>query len=211
MDLNKDIKTINYLSQAGQDKWVVETLENKEKGYFLDIGAYDGKDISNTYVLENDFGWDGICIDADPINYEKLINTRNVKSINCAVSNENGTVNFVSSGAGGHVSDNGRQVVQSKTLETILKENNCPKVIDYISLDIEGYEHKALEGFPFSEYEFVLMTVEHNLYLGESENKNNIKDILTKNGYIIFKENVENVGDDPFEDWYINPKYVNYK
>lgn len=202
------MENIKYISQALQDKWVIEMLNEKKNGYFLDIGAYDGLDISNTYILEKDFNWNGLCIDADPINYEKLIKNRNVKSINCAVSNKSGFVNFFSNGAGGHISDSGNKNIEAKTLRELLKENNCPKTIDYISLDIEGYEYNALEEFPFDEYDFILMTVEHNLYLGDSTNKEKIKNILSKNGYIVFKENVINIGNDPFEDWYINPKYI---
>ena len=201
------MKDIKYISQAGQDKWVIETLDINN-GYFLDIGAYDGIDISNTYILEKEFNWDGICVDADPNNFKKLTNVRGVTCINCAVSNKPGIVNFTSQGAGGHINPNGNQSIEAKTLRMILKENNCPKIIDYISLDIEGYETKALEGFPFDEYEFKLMTVEHNLYLGDKTNKDKIKEILLNNGYVIFKEDVINVGDDPFEDWYINPKYI---
>lgn len=208
-EINKNnMEEIKYYSQANQDRWVVDMLNHKKNGFFLDVGAFDGVDISNTYVLEKKFNWDGICIDADPVNFKKLTKERNVTCINCAVSNESGTIDFSGNkGAGSHVSENGSQSIESKTMEDILRQNNCPKIIDYISLDIEGHEVKALEKFPFDEYEFKLMTVEHNLYLGDKEHKNKIKEILLKNGYKIYKEDVINIGNDPFEDWYINPKY----
>jgi CRISPR/Cas system-associated protein Cas5 (RAMP superfamily) len=41
-------------------------------------------------------------------------------------------------------------------------------------------------------------------------NKNKMKQILLDNNYILVRENVENVGNDPFEDWFMNPKYINY-
>ena len=61
--------------------------------------------------------------------------------------------------------------------------------------------------FPFSEYKFILMTVEHNLYLGSDVNKKKINEILAKNGYSIYRENVEHMGYQ-FEDWYINNNYL---
>jgi hypothetical protein len=53
-----------WYSQAGQDRWVVDTLGDRP-GYFVDVGAYDGIQTSNTYALEL-AGWDGICIEASP-------------------------------------------------------------------------------------------------------------------------------------------------
>ena len=39
-------------SQLGQDLWVIETLDYKNKGFFIDIGAADGVKHSNTNLLE---------------------------------------------------------------------------------------------------------------------------------------------------------------
>jgi len=50
-----------YKSQAGQDEWVCKTLNNKVGGYFIDIGATNGFDLSNTYYLEKQLKWNGIC------------------------------------------------------------------------------------------------------------------------------------------------------
>ena len=38
-------------------------LKQKHGGFFLDIGAGDGVEISNTLRLERDFGWHGIAIE----------------------------------------------------------------------------------------------------------------------------------------------------
>ncbi len=38
-----------FFSQSGQDRFIVEEyLSYREKGIFVDIGAYDGKCLSNT-------------------------------------------------------------------------------------------------------------------------------------------------------------------
>lgn len=55
-----------YKSQKGQDRWVLESLRNKEGGYFVDLAASDGVTFSNTWVLEKKFGRDGIAIEPNP-------------------------------------------------------------------------------------------------------------------------------------------------
>jgi hypothetical protein len=42
-----------FYSQAGQDAWVLQqVLDYKIGGYFVDIGAFDGIHLNNTYWLE---------------------------------------------------------------------------------------------------------------------------------------------------------------
>ena len=201
-ELEKDMKSY---SQAGQDLWVLDNLNYKKKGFFLDIGAYDGVKFSNSYLLEKDYEWDGLLIEAHPNSVEKIIKIRSNKCLNYAISNENGKVYFESNeGTGSKVSNSGIEI-NSITLTSLFEIYNVPHIIDYMSLDIEGYEFKALEKFPFNTHKCLLLTVEHNLYCDGDKNKNKIKKILTENNYRIVKENVESEGK-PFEDWY---KYGN--
>lgn len=63
-----------FYSQAGQDKYLIENIyKNKEKGFFIDIGAHDGITYSNTYYLEKELGWSGICIEPNPKIYKQLL------------------------------------------------------------------------------------------------------------------------------------------
>lgn len=50
-------------SQIGQDLFVLNHYNNKRNGYYVDIGSYDGVNFSNTYLLEKDYDWIGICIE----------------------------------------------------------------------------------------------------------------------------------------------------
>lgn len=191
-----------FYSQVGQDKWVVDVSKKKMKGYFLDLGAYDGINYSNSFYLEKNLGWNGICVEADPKNFRNLIKNRNCICENVAVNNYKGIVNFSSSGMSGKIDNEALHVIQCDTLENILIRNNAPFYIDYLSIDIEGNEFKVLEFFPFSIWKFGMITIEHNLYCDGDVNKNRIMDILLKNGYYIEKENVSHNGL-PFEDWYL--------
>ena len=51
---NKEIYKDTY-SQIGQDKNVIKYYKGKKGGYFLDIGATNGVDINNTYLLEKKY------------------------------------------------------------------------------------------------------------------------------------------------------------
>lgn len=62
-----------FYSQAGQDLWVLQTAGNK--GFFVDIGAHDGIESSNTYALEK-HGWTGICVEPNPVSFAALRNNR---------------------------------------------------------------------------------------------------------------------------------------
>lgn len=44
----------------------------QRNGFFIECGAYDGETRSNTLNLERYYGWTGILIEADPINFAKM-------------------------------------------------------------------------------------------------------------------------------------------
>ena len=63
-----DIKDLSKLliqkqSQAGQDLFVIAMTQGKKNGTFLELGGYHPFEISNTYVLEKMFGWNGWSVD----------------------------------------------------------------------------------------------------------------------------------------------------
>lgn len=195
---------MNTYSQAGQDIWVLETLQNKKNGFFLDVGAYDGVKYSNSYILEKDYSWNGLMIEAHPCNFENIKKIRTSILAPYAISDENGTVIFEDDcGTGSKVSKGKGFEVPTITFEKLFELYDVPEIIDYISLDIEGYEYKSLTKFPFNKYKCRLLTVEHNLYVDGPTNKNNIRNILEQNGYTLEIENVSHQGL-PFEDWYVN-------
>lgn len=179
-------------SQAGQDDWVMSQIS---VGYFVDIGAFDGIEFSNTYALELK-GWMGLCI--EPL----VIPKRTCAIAQVAVATYKGTAMMCDSGMGSAVSKDGTIAVPCDTLRNLFAQYNVPKVIDYISLDIEGMEAEILRTFPFDRHTFRLMTVEHNQYKDGDENKNAIYEILTQHGYSRVAENVTESHGLALEDWY---------
>lgn len=57
------------------------------KGFFVEVGAYDGEMNSNTLYLELELGWTGLLIEPDDQNFDILQSkNRNVWSCKCCLS-----------------------------------------------------------------------------------------------------------------------------
>jgi len=200
---------MSYYSQSNQDKWVLEFLNFKKNGYFVDLGAYDGIQTSNTYYMEKNLEWEGICVEANPMIYNQLLLNRKSKNINVALNDYTGECFFTND----KITETGIRV-PCDTLNNVLTKNNCPKNIDYLSIDIEGYEYVVLKDFDFNKWNIGLMTVEHNLYVDGDKRKNDLYDLLTKNGFTRVVEDAPCLDTNPawfnkpYEDWYINNKLV---
>lgn len=75
-------------SQIGQDKLAAEVAEFRPGGVFVDVGASDGVTLSNTLALERDFGWRGVCLEADPTTAAVLrLNRPGCTVVEAAVTN----------------------------------------------------------------------------------------------------------------------------
>ena len=197
-------------SQLGQDLAVIDFYKEKKDGFFVEIGAVDGIEISNTYLLETKYNWKGICVEAIPNKFEKLVKNRpNSKCVSKAVFSESGLkvpfsichslelVSGMNDYLGGNwksTVENNRTVidVETMTLNEILDENKAPLFIDYLSLDTEGTELEILKSVDLNKYTFGIIDVEHN-YL--EEERKNIREFLTSNGYA-FK--IDNMWDDQY-------------
>lgn len=71
-----------------------------------------------------------------------------------------------------------------RTLRSLLRESRAPRIIDYWSLDTEGSELSILRSFPFDEYRFRVLTVEHN----HEPVREDIRAFLESNGYLRVRE-----------------------
>lgn len=182
----------NALSQLGQDKYVIKDIyKNKRGGFFVDVGASHGLKLSNTYLLEKDFGWNGICIEPNPNFFKKLVKNRKARCLQYAAYSVGEqelefTVAGVLSGILEHIdyhksaTQNSIIKVKTKTLTKILDECKAPLFIEYLSLDTEGSELEVLKGVDFNKYTFGFITVEHNWV---EPRRTDMKEFLVKNGY----------------------------
>ena len=52
-----------WMGQCLQDFWVMKALDFQQRGYFIDLAAYDALHWSNTVSLEQFYDWDGLCVE----------------------------------------------------------------------------------------------------------------------------------------------------
>ena len=167
-------------SQLGQDLWVLEQTNYKRGGFFVEFGATDGVLLSNTYLLEKEFGWQGICAEPNPTFHSKLVNNRQCQtSHKCIAAKTGDKVQFVLADEYGGISeyslagrhrdkvlaykDDGNVIsVDTVSLQDFLTAAGAPKTIDYLSIDTEGSEFSILETFPFELWDVRFITIEHN-------------------------------------------------
>jgi FkbM family methyltransferase len=190
-------------SQLNQDNNVIEFYNNKQNGFFIEIGASDGINLSNTYLLETKYNWTGICVEPLPEKYLTLVlNRPNSKCLDNAVYNISNLIldfsianNFdMLSGISENIYrykehvDSNKTMIQVKTisLTDLLDANNAPAFIEYLSIDTEGSEYEILKGFDFNKYIFGIIDVEHN-YIEPLRTQ--IRDLLLSKGYIYICEN----------------------
>ena len=182
----------------------------KRDGYFVDIGAADGIYSSNTAMLEDVFGWDGICAEANPHFHADLRANRRCAVDDRCVWTATGEMlsfhfahdtllstlsDFVDCdyhAAAREPADVG--TVKTVSLNDLLATHGAPSHVDFLSIDTEGSERAILEAFDFSTTTFGFICVEHNY----AANREPIKTLLTRKGYRRIWTQLSQ-----WDDWYI--------
>jgi len=179
-----------YLGQANQDKFVLNILKEKKKGYFVEIGSNHPIKINNTYLLEKIYDWKGIMVEYNP-DFLPLYQEHRTNSIH--IISDATTVDY----------------------KNIFQINNFPSSLDYLQIDLEannGSTLKTLQNLDndiFDIYKFATITFEHDIYSTNFGNTREIsRDIFKKRGYICVFEDINNQGCNPYEDWYVHPELV---
>lgn len=169
-------------SQGGQDKFILSLFDKNYEGTFVDVGCQLPNEINNTLLLEKN-GWTGISIDIE--DYSQEWKTRKNVFICCDAL----LCNY----------------------KNLFSQYFMPKVIDYLSLDIEGdgLRYQALKKVIESNHEFKVITIEHDLYRGyDISERQPQRKLLREMGYFLLCSDVYIDNKNfPFEDWWVNPKY----
>jgi hypothetical protein len=169
-------------SQNGQDRVVVELFGGAKKLTFIELGAGNGKDLSNTLLLEEEYGWKGMLVEANPLAFQSLrINRPDTINVNALLWREEGQkLKFwIRAGWMSRIVDQeevknppeSRKVYRdyaraeadgtviemfTTTLHDVLcqywPEHRWGSAIDFMSVDLEGAEDAVLHDFPYSDY-----------------------------------------------------------
>ena len=199
-------------SQIMQDLWVLFELSDKRAGYFVEFGATNGVTMSNTHLLEKQFGWTGIVAEPNPSFHTRLARERDCHICHEAVhAVSGGDVTFLCTEkpAFSRLADiqpddvferEGRRVVKSEvavktvSLNDLLDRYDAPDQVDYISIDTEGAELDILSTFDFKHRRVELFSIEHNF----TQERAGVQALMAANGYQRqFPEFSR------FDDWYV--------
>lgn len=165
-------------SQASQDLFALLINDKSTNGYFVDLGCNEPIKCNNSYLLEKYFNWNGILVDFNEnlTNYCRQIRTSKVFC----------------------------EDLYKKSVTEILKENEAPALINYMSLDLdEGATMAALKSIDFNQYQFKCITFEHDAYLRGEEIREPSRRIFYEANYLLVAKNVKFNGA-IFEDWYVH-------
>jgi hypothetical protein len=182
-----------YTATCKQDEFVANILKFKKNGIYVDIGSCESKNANNSYYFDSELNWKGICVEI-----QKLYESSYALRKNCKL-----------------IIDDATQLNYKK----IFEEQNFLKEIDYLSLDVDTLSFSVLNILPFDDYDFKVITIEHDSYLYGDTYKKPQRDFLQNKGYVLLCSDVyvEHPGyydhygkygkQESFEDWYVNPNY----
>ncbi|MEX2468961.1 MAG: FkbM family methyltransferase [Pseudohongiellaceae bacterium] len=189
---------LHFKGFSCQDLIAYIYFNGKKSGFFIDIGAYDGVAISNTFFLEQ-LGWKGICVEPIPEIYSLLQKNRDCYKYNAAISSTTDSgAPFLKvsnlaglSGLESQMPDRIRKglekqgldiekiVVNTLSFDDVMKNHPQISYIDFLSIDVEGGELDVLKTIDFGRFRFGLVTIENNAGTGQ------LRNYMLQNGYNI--------------------------
>jgi hypothetical protein len=176
-------------SQAGQDRFVLECLNYKRAGTYLEIGSNDPIHINNTYPLETTYGWRGIMVEYEAC-FLPLYKAKRPNSI--------------------YLIGDATKMDYAEEF----RKAEMPHVVDYLQIDLEANNRSTLttlellEKQVMGDYTFATVTFEHDVYRGDFFNTRAIsREIFERHGYVRVASDVAHERN-PYEDWYVHPSCV---
>lgn len=181
-------KEQKYYALNDLDKQM-EAYLSHTNGFYVELGANDGVNQSNTFYFEKHKGWHGLLIEPSPHNFLKCLDARGGKNtvvcaacvgfdfekefvpmtyLNLMSIADQVETDIVDRAA--HI-ESGKRFLASKdqvftfgakarTLNSILDDASAPSRIDFLSLDVEGSEIEVLKGVDHNKYRFDFILVE---------------------------------------------------
>lgn len=194
----------------------ISELRNLKSGYFVEFGATNGVDLSNSFMLEKELLWNGILAEPGRSWRKELTQNRNCSvDFRCVWKNSGVEIEFSETSYQRELSTissfsesdilaklrtrHSKYLVQTVSLNELLSSYNAPRDISYLSIDTEGSEYEIISSFDFTHYEFSFISVEHNF----TSNENLIDRLLKKEGYIRILPKISE-----WDGWYVNSKHL---
>jgi len=181
-----NINILKSYSQAGQDLFAIYCNQGAENGFYFEAGSNEPVLGSNTALLERDFNWSGISIEYVQELCDEFNHNRKNPCLNYDLNH--------------------------KSLTEILDEQKAPKIIDYMSHDLDNHptRYDSLKTLDFNKYKIKCLTWEHDFYDNGEKTRKDGLDFLRDNGMQIVVQNVMWQGK-MFESWAVDPNLVDEK
>ena len=182
----KKFRKFNALDKL--DKKMLNYI-NFYDGYFIECGANDGVDKSNTWYFEKYLNWHGILIEPLTKQFIELKKNRSQKNhfynvALCADENINSIEmienDLMSKSPNKFDKEKKESNFDAMTLTKILDEISAPNLIDFFSLDVEGFEDQVIKGINFNKYNFKFLLIETTNDL--------VVNFLNNNNYSLIKK-----------------------
>jgi len=153
-------------SQNRMDKKILKLFNNKKNGFFIEAGAFDGINYSNTFLLEKKYNWKGLLVEPLKTEFEicKKYRTKSIV-VNNILSNQRDMNKFIKiyfSGLESLIIDHNYSLmpenhlndklskkhayIKSVTLDHLLDIYRI-NYVDILIVDVEGFEINLLDGF----------------------------------------------------------------
>lgn len=175
------------------EDFALDILGYKKNGYYVEMGSADPIINNTTYKMEKEYGWKGLGFDLDQ---QHVDNYNSVRSNPCLL-----------------------QDATKFDYRKYFQENDFPKQIDYLQVDIESpmdvagrpFQNKGqpllgLISLPLTEYRFSVISFEHEylLYYKNKSLRDAQREILDYLGYSL----VVRIG---HEDWWVDSTVIPYE
>jgi FkbM family methyltransferase len=201
-----------FNSQDKQDEYLEKNVfKGYKKGFFVDVGAHDGKTINNTLYFETANNWKGINVEPIKDVYDQLVvNRPKCINLNCAIDEKEGQSEFIYNkgytemisglknhydprhhnrlanennhfGSTSHIIN-----VDTNTLSNIFNKYGV-KHVNYLSIDVEGAEFAVIKSIDFDNVFIDVIGFENNY----NDTSLPIVDYLQNKGYVILHRSMD--------------------
>lgn len=186
-------------AQFAQDLFAIAYCNGARNKFFVEFGATDGVELSNTWLLEKELEWHGILAEPAKIWHQQLRNNRKCNIEHRCVSHTSGeslsfyevpdspvlsslenTANNGDWASSFRLNNHIKYTVQTISLDDLLDSHNAPGTIQFLSMDTEGGEFEILNAHQFSSRKIECICIEHNY---NDLERNKILMCLIEQGY----------------------------
>jgi hypothetical protein len=185
-------------SQFKQDLFICFLSKDWSKKYFLEIGAGDGVNLSNTYLLERQENWTGVLVEPNREFRLSIMKNRSAQLVDSAITVEESPQVMLIPGKRGEFSrtinseiaaDENGYLVNAISAQRLFSSYGDSD-LSFLSLDIEGLEDAILEALFLTRCRPFAITVEHNF---SSSKMSKIKKLARENSYKIVCQSMSEI------------------